>query len=609
MKNLIIGSIAGVVIGAGTMFGLAHIPSVNAVIGKDTNTNIEDSEKVQQLETENSQLKLNISAVTDNLTKAQNQLVEKDNLITAKQEEIKQLQADKQSLQIQLEQALSNNGNNGSDNTSTDNSELVTNLQNQLEEKTNALSIAYAEIEQLRIDKESLNTRIIELESTLTQLEEELAQYKTLGDIDIYNVQSFNGTWYKDGKFVDYFKIDNGVVIHNANEDTGAVQNLSNQMYFFMNTNGGLKVNLSSDGNSFTTEDGSIYKKFYINTTETVVANIGDIVGVYSYDNKKLTLNGDNTLSLIDGDDTYYGAFTVSAISKNVGGNIHTTNYISANINLSDTQIQVEYEIVTGSLELQDKTNNNVYSLIESNAEPVLLGTRVSGYSVIIETDGFITIKPGQSVDLILNMSASRYSNSIEKTSLTVNGITKSWSNSSSDYVFKLVNNSDKIICSNTFELTMCGNSSASTVLTGILSFGGRNVSIKSYTKTANYPNLSFSTYFLSLIDSDSSTTSYITCDYINDYIDGSYTSDEVSFNIQDGIAEILDDTATNINCLTTAKTDGYDIYQTTTITYTTTTLVDGVETTVNNTIVVEYKNDLALTCKLNNELIAISRN
>ena len=608
MKNLIIGSIAGVVIGAGTMFGLANIPSVNAVIGKDSNTSVEENEKVQQLETENSQLKLNISAVTDNLTKAQNQLVEKDNLITAKQEEIKQLQADKQSLQIQLEQALSNNGNNGSDNTTTDNSELVTSLQNQLEEKTNALNIANAELEQLKVDKTTLTTRVTELETRLVQLEEELAQYKTLGDIDIYNIESFNGTWYQDGEFKDYYIIDNGVITHNANEDTGAVQNLSNQMYFFMNT-GGLKVNLSSDGNSFTTEDGSIYKKFYINTTETVVADMGDIVGVYSYDNKTLTLNGDNTLSLVNGDDTYYGAFTVSAISKNVGGNIHTTNYISANINLSDTQIQVEYEIVTGSLELQDKTNNNVYFLIESNSEPVLIGTRVAGYSVIIETAGFITIMPGQSVDLILNMSAYNYSNSIQKTSLNVNGIDKTWSISNTSYKYSLVNNTNEVICSNTFELTMCGNSSASTVLTGILSFGGRNVSIKSYTKTANYPNLSFSTYFLSLIDSDSSTTSYITCDYINDYIDGSYTSDEVSFNIQDGIAEILDDTATNINCLTTAKTDGYDIYQTTTITYTTTTLVDGVETTVNNTIVVEYKNDLALTCKLNNELITISKN
>ena len=605
MKNLIIGSVAGLIIGAGGMFGLAHIPRVDAVIGNDNSTIIEESEKVQQLETENSQLKLDISAVTDNLTKAQNQLVEKDNLISAKQNQIMLLELDKQSLQEQLDEALSNTGSTGS---SEGNSELIISLQNQLEEKTTALNVANAELEQLRVDKTSLETRVSELETRLVQLEEELAQYKTLGDIDIYNIDSFNGTWYQDGEFKDYYIIDNGVITHNANEDTGAVQNLSNQMYFFMNTNGGLKVNLSSDGNSFTTEDGSIYKKFYINTTETVVANMGDIVGVYSHDNKTLTLNGDNTLSLVDGDDTYYGAFTVSAISKNVGGNIHTTNYISANINLSDTQIQVEYEIVSGSLELEDKTNNIVYSLIEDFSDYVLLttsenvdATAQQNYGKVVcyvETEKFFNIKPGESIIVQIASNDTTYGFCVNGTSLN-----------SGRFTFK--NFTDEPIRTNKFKFYI------STSRSGIKCYGF--VSIGDcynfeYTKVES--SSSYLNYYLNseikyrYENPLSYEPSYVTCGTISDYTNGTYTSDEVNFTLSDGVVTINNnDTVTVTNCEITAKTDGYDIYQTATITYTTTTLVDEVETTTDYIVVVEYKNNLVLSCTLDEELVSISKN
>lgn len=626
MKKLIYGICAGLVLGTSGCLALGQIPSVNARLFPNlkNNSSFEESSKVSELQDENLGLKQNITNLNSELTTAKTQLTEKDNKIKEHEQTITQLNTDKSSLQSEIDRLTAENESYkelvGSD--SADLLETISSLSSQLNEKTTQLNSAIAELEQLKVDKQSLETRVQELESSIKTLEEELANYKSLDEIDMLNVASYEGKWYLDGEFKDYYIIQNGVATHNANEDTGVIQVLNNQMYLFMNNTGSLPVTLSADGNSFTTQDGSIYKKFYINTTETVVANAIDYVGDYSYSNENISLNGDNTLSYTIGEVTYYGAYTVSAISKNVGGNTCITNTISATINIGDTQENRTYEIVTGSGVLVDTESNVNYNFVSSPIVATLSSSSTLQYSVPsadymkvrVRTDRPIFINARESVNVVTIASGSY--------ACTING--KSLGSSSSQYVrnftYPLFNASDENVFCNYFDFYFSGNTQSYTYFDTFVSVDGVDCSIVSveFSDDTIYDNVgrlrSCCTYSGSRVceiylrQKLFSLNNYITCSIVEDYVNATYTMSDGNIQItSDGVTITPTDgesiTATSYSV--TAKTDGYDIYQTATIVYSTT---DG-DTTTSHTIVIEYKNNNIVSSTLDGVETTITKN
>ena len=103
------------------------------------------------------------------------------------------------------------------------------------------------------------------------------------------------------------------------------------------------------------------------------------------------------------------------------------------------------------------------------------------------------------------------------------------------------------------------------------------------------------------------SSNKYISCVTVEDYVNGSYSflsvnnsltlsSDTATITTVDG--ESLSVSSYNL----TAKTDGYDIYQTATIIY-----VD--ESQVNRTLIIEYKNQDVINSTLDGGQITFVKN
>lgn len=611
MKKFIIGTTLGIVVGAGALVGIGQIPSVRDTLLKtdSTTSSVVDDSKVKELENKNSALTKQVNSLNSELTTAKEQITEKDNLIQSKSEEITRLTTEKEDLQKRLDNAIAENESLkelvGND---VNYVELITDLQFQLSSKTEELNLATAELEQLRVDKETLTTRVFELETRLAQVEEELANYKVLDNIETLDIKNFEGKWYVDGTFQDYYIIENGIVTHNASEDTGVIQCLNNQVYLFMNKDGSIPVNLSVDGTSFSLQNGTTYSKFYINTTETVLAKMSDFIGTYSYNNKSIFIDGDNTLSITDGAETLYGAYTVTAISKNIGGNIRVTNYISANINISDNeQQQIKFEIISDTTTLYDTTNNVSYTLIENNNVALLLKSGTTSFSkpssylrVIMKTDKFITIKSGD----YLNVSGTThiYSNNV---SPTINGYSKSSSNGSNGFSLSLYNTTSETITTNLFEFYISGTNNK---VFDINKIGNcTNLSIVE-AENKNYSSyIANNSRFQIFLNESENTTGYMICSQIDDYINGSYVLDNANLSISSDGATIIPTDSESIIASSysiTAKTDGYDIYQTATITYSET--IDEVTTT--HTLVINYKNNNVINSTLDNVEITITK-
>ena len=185
----------------------------------------------EDLKSENTSLKQNnltyagrIESLSSELATAKSSIKLKDDEITSKENQIKTLTQEKELIQKDLDRYKELAGSD------VNYIELVNSLQIQLEEKTNSLTSANAELEQLKVDKTSLETRVEELSTELTQVKEELANYKSLEEIEKLNISNFNGTWYLNGTFADYYTINNGIVSHNADEDKGLLNSINNQM-------------------------------------------------------------------------------------------------------------------------------------------------------------------------------------------------------------------------------------------------------------------------------------------------------------------------------------------------------------------------------------------
>ena len=621
MKKLIGGIALGLVLGGAGVLGAMQIPSVNSAL-IDNNIvptvkveNLADENKMASLEAENLVLKSEISSKNTELENTKAQLLEKDTLINEKETKIVSLNEQIASLNSELDTYKELVGND------VNYIELINNLNNELDAKKSELEIATAELTQLRLDKETLTARVSELESELITLEEELANYKSLENIDYLNTACYDGTWYKDGTFEDYFIIDNGTVTHNNNDDSGVINSLNNQMYMFLSSSSQV-IKLSTDGNSFIMANGDIYKKFYINTITQTVPNLGLISGTYNNDTTTIVLNADNTLSYTDDKGTYYGAYTVLSEEKNVGGNKVTYNYISVTINIDDTQVFKEFTYTSGSSHLIDSNNISYLKTVALSGTILNLKGRYADsaqyapgspssmssypYKVIIKTRTPLTIEPNEYVHLtaLVGRNDGSYSNIYFR----VNGGT-GYLNTGSDNVCYFYNYGNETIVSDVFEFYV-GSVSSTMLLCDFISFGGVDCDVISVEKYYNgtstiYPLGGHLNELLHL-----NSLFLLDCSTIDEYVESTYSNDDMLFSLSEGIADItIGDTAISGTYDVTAETDGYDIYHSITVSYVATESVDGVDTEVSHTLVLNLKNNNISSSTLDDVSIELIKN
>lgn len=603
-KKFIAGLALGLGIPAvagGIVFG---VPSIRErIIPKADNTQyvkqIEELEKTNSsyksendnLKQENTILKQDnvtfagrIQNLNAELTTANNTIKSKDDAITSKEKEIATLTSDKEKLQADLDKYKELAGSD------VNYIELVNTLQTQLTEKTTALNTATAELEQLRTDKETLTARVAELETEREQLIEELANYRSMDNIDKLKVENFNGRWYEEGTFKSYYTIENGVATFNANEDKGLLNNIYGQMYIMMNTSGGKPVTLSDDGTYFTTEDGVKYSKFYTNTIRSVTPNYS-FAGTYSKDTTTIKINADNTLTLSDSTGNHIGAYVVTAKEKNVGGNITIINTITATYQINDEAVEKVYTVTSNENVLVDSDNCSF--------------SKVSFDSFIPNSDKFTL--PDRYIKFVFknlqklnNFNFCLSGSTSSGTSYIVNGNSVSYSNQYG---------------SERWSKYLYFDSSASFIEFYV--YG-----IRTDIKNLSFTNISPS---FSLVDVDYVGYAvdefkpfgiikevYLAnhgyglykqdCQTVSDYVAGTYSNEENTVTLTSDTATINDITATSFDV--TAKTDGTDIYQTVTIKYS--TIVD--EITTEHTLVLELKNKVLLSSLLDNTEIAFAK-
>lgn len=527
------------------------------------------------------------------LTTANNTIKSKDEAITSKEKEIATLTSDKEKLQSDLDKYKELAGSD------VNYIELVNTLQTQLTEKTTALNTATAELEQLRIDKETLTTRVTELETERNQLIEELANYRSMDNIDKLKVENFNGRWYEESTFKSYYTIENGVATLNANEDKGLLNNIYGQMYLMMNTSGGKPVTLSDDGTYFTTEDGTKYSKFYTNTVRSVTPNYS-FAGTYSKDTTTIKINADNTLTLSDSTGNHTGAYVVIANEKNVGGNITIINTITATYQINDEAVEKVYTVTSNENVLVDSDNVS-YEKIDGIHGTVLLASGKTEFSipesyvrVVLKTDNFVTIKAGASLPISYIFTNDNW------VSFSCNGF--SVVNGSSN--FSLYNNTSKDIVTNTFEFYLYGLSRGK-LKSLIFNTSSISYDLIELEIVGNFPNVStsyLSKEYCKIYNLKYSQLFNVQCLPVSDYVVGTYSNEQNTLTLTSDTATINDITATSYDV--TAKTDGTDIYQTVTIKYSTT--VD--ETTTEHTLVLELKNKVLLSSLLDKTEIALTK-
>lgn len=591
-------------VAGGVMFGVPTIRNKIIPTGDDSelSSRIEVLEKENKdLKDENTSLKQNngtfesrIQSLNSELVTAKSSIEQKDVAIADKEKQIEALLSEKANLQSELDtyKELA-----GSDINYVD---LIASLQSNLDEKTTALNSANAELEQLKLDKSSLETRVAELETELAEVKEELANYKNLDtEIDTLNIESYEGTWYKDGTFEDYYTIENGVVTHNADEDKGLLNSIYNQMYLMMNTAGGKAVTLSDDGMTFETVDGDVYSKYYINTEETVTPNYM-FCGTYSNDSTQIKLNADNTTTMTVGETTYTGAYLATTKQKNIGGNITRYNTITATYQTADGAIVKVFENTSRDNLLSDgdvgyfKTANLFGAILSGDTDDFSPEEMDYGYKIVFKTYDFIKILPGKALSIKFFGTEGSWSGGFY-----LNSISKSFG--SIGYI-SLYNRTEKTIYSNIFEFYFkpFGYAWNSCKISDIIAFGGIEGNVVSVEKFGEFSETTYPLYgYLADFNDDFSS---ITCSSVVDYTNGTYSDETNTIILSEDTATINDITATTYDI--SATTDGTDIYQTVTLTYITTD--EEVETT--HTVILTFKNKELQTTKLDDEDLSLSR-
>lgn len=609
MKKLITGLSLGIVIGASAFLGAVQIPSVRSALSRvnlipsvESADKLEDQQKLSNLEAENLVLKSELSSKTSELESTKSELNTKENLIVEKNNKIQELNTEIENLNSEIARYKELAGSD------VNYLDLISNLDSQLKAKTTELDTANAELEQLRADKETLTNRVTELETQVEALEAELTGYKTLGEVDHLKVSNYNGTWYKNGEFSDYYVISDGIVTHNNNEDNGVINPVNNEMLMFLSTSS-QTITLAQDGLSFIDSTGNVYKKFYINTLKEVTPSLGKIAGTYNLNSTTIELKPDNTLVYTDEDGTYYGAYLVKSEERNIGGNIKVNNTITATINKGDEKISKTLKYTDFETYLTDE-NNIGWEKIKIFEGVVLSGSSTEQFNPTTLTNNYIkmTVKFPEYVTV----------NPGEKTMITVgSNLTCNVVKGASQYFYNL---SDSVIYSNIFTFYIEKNS-----------FQSQSIYLPYIKNRGNFYSSSYDTELLEFVEVGTviknesyyprcndilnykieklgnNQISTINCSPVEDYITGTYSNEEnnLSVSISDisnGTITLEDgDTVTPTSVTTTATTDGYDIYHTIEIKYTASDTA--------HTLVINLKNDNLLSSTLDSEDYTLIKN
>lgn len=235
------------------------------------------------------------------------------------------------------------------------------NLSNSLLESNSALSNSNNAL--LQRD-ESISGLLSDNENLQKQLENALNGDVQLTAPDKLKIEKYNGTWYKNGTFEDYYTIKDGVVTKGANTNRGILQVMFGQMYLIFNDGDMIAVTLSDNGRSFLTDDDVKYTNTFITFAENVKPQMGYIIGSYNNIDESIDLYSDNIIRCVKGNVTLYGAYSVNAVRKNIGGNYTYVQKVNATINKTNNDsITRTFNIVNNGDLVEDTgvTFNSTY--------------------------------------------------------------------------------------------------------------------------------------------------------------------------------------------------------------------------------------------------------
>lgn len=561
-----------IIAGAGAMAGLCRgVPSIGgAVIGGS------DISKPSDSSSETNTLKNQIKDLTSQLNDATALLYEKDQMIEQVRSQLQSKDQSISELQSRLDSLQS------LENLTEEQRQQIENLTNQLDSLTNDRNNLSSQLESAMKDKQSAESIVLDLQQQINELQAKVDKYEGNAVVDTLKLENFEGTWYKNGTFEDYYTIKDGAVTKGANLDNGSLLVMSGQMYFVFNSGTNMPVTLDTNGLQFTTASGDVYTSSYINTITDTQNNMAVICGQYVYNDERIELSSDNTLKFSQNGQIKYGTYTSTAKQKNVGGNIKCIYYITANIiddnntisfTLTDNMLignQKSYQKVNYDPSLV--TTENTYEVLNGSAQFYLIFKVTKGADLVksngvgnsrlyVESNGYLGYQANSSY------SYNDYNKQISGIeSLYLQYGTKSC-NSDVEYIkiglkFYKTKDNEKAyleILNPLLDLTKYDSSSKSYIKYGEAQLCGIDASESVMNK------LMLGTAIASACNLESSF--YKNCESITIYVNGSYSMDSTTINIADNTATVNDITADSVNI--TAKTDGTNIVQTVTIKYT----------------------------------------
>ena len=393
-----------IVAGAGAMAGLiAGVPAVsNAVIKQDTNSTNPGSSTTQTDQSKLTELQNKLNTATNELATRNKQIADKDlqvsNLneqvaslelqlqafsdydaikselelksaeleqaiadgvadaetITALQQEVETLTQQIQTLETECERYKELLGSN------LNYAEIVVQLQGDLDSANSQLSTVTAERDLLIEEKAALTQQVTDLTAELEQVKEQLGNYIATENVDHLQITSYNGTWYLNGTYEDYFEIKDGQVSRGNQAIKGVIQEQNKEMKMWLNDGTFKTITLADGGASIIVDGSQKYTNFIVNTIINVEPQIGLISSEYINGNNSVCLNLDNTIKVVKDGVIRYGAYSVISTERNIAGNIEVSNQITATLNnLDGTQEEVIYNVITHSGVLTDAVGDS----------------------------------------------------------------------------------------------------------------------------------------------------------------------------------------------------------------------------------------------------------
>ena len=379
-----VGVISGVVLGtaavaAGVCFGVPQIRNNILNIGK--NEPVEEQTSTES----KSELEIEIEKLTAEITAKNNKIVQYENEIVAKNARIDELTASETQLKSEIESYKELVGSDANY------IEIINDLQTQLTAVTTERDSLKAQVNQLVENNKVLTENVSQLQSELVETKELLSKYVATENVDHLQIESYDGTWYLNGTYEDYFIIENGSVFRGNDAVQGVIQVQNNEMKMWLNDGTFETIKLTNNGTSIEI-NGAVYNNYIVNKTTELNVRYSCFVGEFSYSSEKLIINNDHTISYFDGFNTFYGSYIAKCVEKNVAGNIILIHTLTATLNNEDgSQFVKTYEIENYG-PVRDVDTNNVFSFIKSEVSEDLIFTPYNGsptncYAFVIAFD------------------------------------------------------------------------------------------------------------------------------------------------------------------------------------------------------------------------------